>query len=35
MVTGQGYGMGIGGCNKLCPAVTGHTGLHYFPVRVD
>ena len=23
MVTVQGYGMGIGGCNELCPAVTG------------
>jgi hypothetical protein len=23
MVTGQGYGMGIGGCNRLCPAATG------------
>ena len=20
METGQGYGMGIGGCNRLCPA---------------
>jgi hypothetical protein len=24
MVTGQGYGMGIGGCNRLCSAATGH-----------
>ena len=24
MVTGQGYGMDIGGCNRLCPAATGH-----------
>ena len=23
METGQGYGMGIGGCNELCPAATG------------
>jgi hypothetical protein len=23
MVTGQGYGMGIGGCNMLCPMATG------------
>ena len=23
METGQGYGLGIGGCNKLCPAATG------------
>ena len=22
METGQGYDMGIGGCNKLCPAAT-------------
>ena len=21
--TGQGYGMGIGGCNRLCPAANG------------
>ena len=25
MVTGQGYGLGIGGCKKLCPAATGHS----------
>jgi hypothetical protein len=23
MVTGQGCGLGSGGCNKLCPATTG------------
>ena len=23
MEIGQGYGMGIGGCNKLCAAVNG------------
>jgi hypothetical protein len=23
MVTGQGYGMGIGGCNRLCPVAIG------------
>ena len=23
MVTGQGYGMGIGGCNELCPVAMG------------
>ena len=23
METGQGYGMGIGGCEELCPAATG------------
>ena len=22
MKTGQGYGMGFGGCNKLCPVTT-------------
>ena len=22
MKTGQGYGMGIGGCDELCPAAT-------------
>ena len=21
--TGQGYGMGIGGCNRLCPTANG------------
>ena len=25
MVTEQGYGLGIGGCKKLCPAATGHS----------
>ena len=25
MVTGLGYGLGIGGCKKLCPAATGHS----------
>jgi hypothetical protein len=25
MVTGQGYGMDIGGCNRLCPVATGHS----------
>ena len=23
MVTGQGYGLGIGGCKRLCPAANG------------
>ena len=23
METGQGYGLGIGGCDELCPAATG------------
>ena len=25
MVTGQGYGLGIGGCKRLCPAAMGHS----------
>ena len=25
METGQGYGLGIDGCKKLCPAATGHS----------
>ena len=34
--TGQGYGMGIGGCNRLCPAANGSQfGYTVFPVRVD
>ena len=24
MVTGQGYGLGIGGCKRLCPMAMGH-----------
>jgi hypothetical protein len=36
MVTGQGCGMGIGGCNRLCPVATGHSLVALvFPVRVD
>jgi hypothetical protein len=31
MVTGQGFDMGIGGCNKLCPAATGHSWVALFP----
>ena len=27
MVTGQGYGLGIGGCKRLCPTATGHSLL--------
>ena len=23
LVTGQGYGLGIGGCKRLCPAANG------------
>ena len=22
---GQGYGLGIGGCKRLCPVATGHS----------
>ena len=25
MITGQGYGLGIGGCKRLCPVATGHS----------
>jgi hypothetical protein len=25
MVTGQGFGMCIGGCSRLCPAAIGHS----------
>ena len=25
MVVGQGNGLGIGGCERLCPAATGHS----------
>jgi hypothetical protein len=31
MVTGQEFGMGIGGCNKLCPAATGRSWVALFP----
>jgi hypothetical protein len=31
MATGQGCGMGIGGCSKLCPAATGHNWVAQFP----
>ena len=24
-MTGQGYGLGIGGCKRLCPTATGHS----------
>jgi hypothetical protein len=36
MVTGQEYGMGIGGCNRLCSVATGHGLVASFsPVHVD
>ena len=25
METGQGYGLGIGGCKRLCPMTSGHS----------
>jgi hypothetical protein len=34
MVTGQGFGMGIGGCNRLCPAATGHSLIARFSLSV-
>ena len=34
--TGQVYGMGIGGCNMLCPTTNrAQLGYTIFPVRVD
>jgi hypothetical protein len=35
MVTGQGCGMGIGGCNRLCPTVTGHSLVALFSLSVS
>jgi hypothetical protein len=35
MVTGQGYGMGIGGCNRLCPVSTGHSLVALFSLSVS
>jgi hypothetical protein len=35
MVTGQGCGMGIGGCNRLCPADTGHSLVALFFLSVS
>jgi hypothetical protein len=36
MVTGQGYGTSIGGCNRLCPAATGQSlvALFSYPCRL-
>jgi hypothetical protein len=33
MATGQGCGIGIGGCSKLCPAATGHNWVALFPCQ--
>ena len=33
--TGQGYGMGIGGCNTLCPAETGLSLVTLFSLSMS
>ena len=33
--TGQGYGMGIGGCDELCPVATGHILVTLFSLAVS
>jgi hypothetical protein len=35
MVTGQGCGMGFGGCNRLCPAATRHSLVALFSLSVS
>jgi hypothetical protein len=35
IVTGQGYGIGIGGCCRLCPAATGHSLVALFSLYVS
>jgi hypothetical protein len=35
MVTGQGYGMGIGGCNGLCSAAMRHDLVALFSLSVS
>ena len=35
MVTGQRYGMGIGGCNKLCPTAMGLGLVTLFSLSVS
>ena len=35
MEIGQGYGMGIGGCNKLCPAAIGLSFVTLFSLSVS
>jgi hypothetical protein len=37
MVIGQGYDMGIGECNRLCPAATGHSlvALFSLPMSIE
>jgi hypothetical protein len=36
-VTGQGYGIGIGGCNRLCSVATGHglVALFFLSVSIE
>ena len=33
--TGQGYGMGIGGCNELCPMATGLSLVTLFSLSMS
>jgi hypothetical protein len=35
MVIGQRYCMSIGGCNRLCPPVTGHSLVALFSLSVS
>jgi hypothetical protein len=37
MVTEQGSGMGIGGCNRWCPVATGHSlvALFFLSASID
>ena len=35
METGQGYGMGCGGCDKLCPVATGLSLVTLFHLSVS
>jgi hypothetical protein len=35
MVTRQGYGMGIGECNMLCPMTTGHGLVALFSLSMS
>ena len=35
METGQGYGMGIAGCNELCPAIIGLSLVTLFSLSMS
>ena len=35
METGQGYGMGISGCNELCPVATGLSLVTLFSLSMS